>query len=91
MSQISCLNLEIAEDCKYFGQGHCFTDSQDIENTWNVLLDIKLNAQRLECYVFDSPQVSHLTVGVAFKFGHTLQEAVYICDIVIENLLSWIS
>ena len=88
MGQIGCLDLQIAKDGEDFGHGHLTPDFEDVEETWDVLLDVQLHTQGLKGHIFDPPHVIHVDVGGALEFGDALKEGVHVVDVVVEDLLS---
>ncbi len=90
MSQIWRLNLQVAKDGQNLGHGYIFADFENVKKTRNVFLDIKLDSQRLESHILDSPQISHLAIRVHFKLGDALQETIHVVHVGVKDLLSGI-
>ena len=87
MGQVRCLDLQVAEDGEDFGHGHLATHFQNVEETRDVLLDIKLHAKWLKSHVFDPPHVQHVDISGSLELGDALQESVHIVDVVVKDLL----
>ena len=87
MGQVGSLNLQIAKDSKDLGHGHLAAHFENVKETRDVLLNVKLHSQRLECHVLDPPHVGHPTVSTHLKFGNALKEVVHIVYIIVKNLL----
>lgn len=93
MRQVCRLDLQVAEDGQNLGHGHLTAHFQNVEQTWDVLLDVQLHAERLECHVFDPPHVRNAilrTVCAHLELRDALKEVVDVSHIVIEYLLGWI-
>lgn len=90
MRQVGCLDIKVGEHCQNFGDLDSASHLQDVEQSWNVLLDIQLDVEGLIRHVFDPPNVLHVTVRVVLELCQLLDEVVDVCNVVVEDLLSWV-
>ena len=87
MRQVRCLDLQVAEDGQYLGHRHLAAHLENIEETRDVLLDVKLDAKGLESHVLDPPHIRHLNVRGHFELCDALEESVHVGHVVVEDLL----
>ena len=87
MCQVRGLDLQVAKDGQYLCHGHLSAHFENIEEARDVLLNIKLDAKRLESHVLDPPHVHIFDVSGHFELCDALKESVHIVHVVVEDLL----
>ena len=88
MRQVCGLDLQVAEHGQYLCHGHLTAYFENIEEARDVLLNIKLDAKRLESHVLDPPHVHIFDVSGHFELCDALEESVHIVHVVVKDLLS---
>ena len=88
MRQVCGLDLQVAEHGQYLCHGHLSAYFENIEEARDVLLNIKLDAKRLESHVLDPPHVHIFDVSGHFELCDALEESVHIVHVVVKDLLS---
>ena len=87
MLQVDRLYLQVTKDRHYFSYWQLLCRLQNVKQARYVLLDVKRHMKRLECKVFNSPDVSHMLVGDLFKLLNVVQKFVHVAYALIEHHL----